>query len=241
MDVSAHCDVTSGVHWITRGPIAAATRIGPDVDFTKIRQKAGRRICLITPDVGADLALRRAHFRQIMTPATVAEIDLRSTVGSHVKWRNALHNAQRGPLTSCHRAFNAAKDQWLLNADLSQQKLQKFRALPHDVIQRWPSKSAHISIAYLNNTPVAGMIFLQHGNTVTYQLGWTDTDGRKHNAHQLLLHEAIQNFTKRNLAWLDLGTVDSVNNPGLTRFKVRAGATLRPLGGTWIAAPRWRS
>jgi len=56
-----------------------------------------------------------------------------------------------------------------------------------------------------------------------------------------LLHEAIQNFTKRNLAWLDLGTVDSVNNPGLTRFKVRAGATLRPLGGTWIAAPRWRS
>ena len=65
MGVSAHCDVTSGVHWITRGPIAAATRIGPDVDFTKIRQKAGRRICLITPDVGADLALRRARFRQI--------------------------------------------------------------------------------------------------------------------------------------------------------------------------------
>ncbi|MEJ6748216.1 MAG: hypothetical protein QNK98_16155, partial [Yoonia sp.] len=99
-----------------------------------------------------------------------------------MKWYNALHNAQRGPLTSCHRAFNAAKDQWLLYADLSQQKLQKSRALPHDVIQPWPSKSAHISIAYLNNTPVAGMIFLQHGNTVTYQLGWTDTDGRKHNA-----------------------------------------------------------
>lgn len=93
MGVSAHCDATSGVHWVTRGPFTAATRLGPDVDLTKIRRHAGRRICLLTPDEGLDLSLRGAGFHQIMTPATVAEIDLRSTVKSHVKWRNALHNA----------------------------------------------------------------------------------------------------------------------------------------------------
>jgi hypothetical protein len=241
MGVSAHCDATSGVHWVTRGPFTAATRLGADVDFAKIRQNAGRRICLLSPDVGPGSSLHKAGFRRIMTPATVAEIDLRSHIKQHVKWRNALHSAQRGPLATCHRPFSNTKDQWLLNADLVQQKSRKFKALPHDVIRRWPTKSAHVSIAYLNNTPVAGMIFLQHGKTVTYQLGWTDTVGRTHNAHQLLLHGAIENFTKRNLSWLDMGTVDSVNNPGLTRFKVRAGATLRPLGGTWAAWPKWRS
>ena len=84
------------------------------------------------------------------------------------------------------------------------------------------------------------MIFLQHGNTVTYQLGWTiPMDANITPISYCCMKPS--SFTKRNLAWLDLGTVDSVNNPGLTRFKVRAGATLRPLGGTWIAAPRWRS
>lgn len=76
---------------------------------------------------------------------------------------------------------------------------------------------------------------------VTYQIGWTDPKGRTHNAHQLLLHEAGQNLAAEGLEKIDLGTVDSVNAPGLARFKARSGATLRSLGGTWIAAPRWRS
>lgn len=241
MGVCAHSDETSGVHSITRGPLWAATRVGTDVDFSKIRRHAGKRFCVVSPDVQSPLSLRRAGFRQIMTPATVAEIDLQQPLTQHVKWRNGLHKAQSSPLRSCHRAFDATKDKWLLNADHIQQKERKFKSLPHDVIRNWPLKNTHVSIAHLNKTPVAGMIFLRNGQTITYQIGWTDAVGRAHNAHQLLLHEAIETFVKRKLSRLDLGTVDSVNNPGLTRFKVRAGATLRPLGGTWIAWPRWRS
>ena len=241
MGVSAHTDATSGAHWITHGPVAAATRVGPEVDFTALREHTGRHICVVTPDEKSPLALRDAGFRQIMTHATVAEIDLRRAVRPHVKWRNGLHKAQRGPLTLRHRTFHTTKHQWLLDADSVQQKTRKFRALPHDIIRNWPVKNTYTGIAYMNDTPVAGMIFLQHGQTVTYQTGWTAPVARRHNAHQLLLNDAIQNFAQRKLSWLDLGTVDSVNNPGLTRFKVRAGATLRPLGGTWIAWPRWRS
>ena len=36
---------------------------------------------------------------------------------------------------------------------------------------------------------------------------------------------------------LDLGMIDTVNAPGLARFKLGSGAVAQSLGGTWLHAP----
>lgn len=241
MGVPVCADPQTGAQWITRGPLSVATRIGPDIRLNSIRRMCGRRMCIVTPDTVDIAPLRAAGFRQIMTAATIAEIDLTAPIFPHVKWRNAIRKAAVGPLTTQHRLFDPPTDHWLLQADLIQQKSRNYRGLPHGIVHNWPRKHRLISLANLNGEPVAAMLFLQHGNTVTYQIGWTGPNGRQHSAHQLLLHEAGQNLISDGITKIDLGTVDSVNAPGLARFKARSGATLRQLGGTWIAWPRWQS
>lgn len=241
MGVPVCADTDTGAQWITRGLLSVATRLGPDIQPDTFRRLCGRKISIVTPDAADTTSLRNAGFRQIMTPATIAEIDLTSPISPHMKWRNALRKAATSPLTTQYRLYDPPTDHWLLKTDIDQQKSRKYRGLPHGIIHNWPRRHRLISLAYIDGAPVAAMLFLQHDKTVTYQIGWTGPIGRAHNAHQLLLHETAQNLITDGVEKIDLGTVDSVNAPGLARFKARSGATLRPLGGTWIAAPRWRS
>ena len=241
MGIPARSDPQTGAQWITRGPLSVATRLGPDVDLSHLRDLYGRRFCIVSPDKASAKPLHDAGFRQIMTPATIAELDLTRPIAPHVKWRNAVKLAKKSPVKTKHRVFHPTTDYWILQTDLAQQKLNKYRGLPHGILHNWPKRDRRISLAYEGKTPVAAMVFLRHETTVTYQIGWTGLRGRKHNAHQLLLHEATRHFAAKGVTKIDLGTADSVNAPGLARFKARSGATFRMLGGTWIAQPRWRS
>ena len=54
------------------------------------------------------------------------------------------------------------------------------------------------------------------------------------NAHNLLLARAAKWFAGRGVRGLDLGTIDTVNAPGLARFKLGVGARAKKLGGTWL-------
>lgn len=239
--VKGFFDETTQAQYVERGP---ATYIARSRDITQFRDLRGinpRSFCVLNPDTAAPKALRHAGFRQIMTPVTVAEIDLTCTFHPLQKWRNALNKAEKSPLRAQHLPFDPPNDDWLFKVDSAQQRTKKFRAMPHAIAQFWPVRDTLFSTATLGKTPVAAMLFLCHGAAATYQIGWTTADGRNHAAHNLLLAQAVKNLRKRGIERLDLGAVDTVNGPDLARFKIGTGATIRPLGGTWAALPLWQT
>lgn len=237
MGVAAGCHDVTGIHYVTRGPVAIATRLPATADLNSFRRHMRGKLCIVNPNARLDAQ----GFRQILTPAATAIIPLTSPLHLHPKARSALKKARRSRLTITHRLFHQSNDNWVLRADLEQQKVKGFRSLPHDIIRNWPKNETRIFMASLQGVTLAAMIFLEHDQSVTYQLGWSDDIGRALCAHQLLLDCATTYFAERGFYGMDLGTVDTVNARGLARFKRRAGAVVQELGGTWAALPAWRS
>ena len=221
-----------GLNFAARGPIWHS---GPhDADELK-RSK----LRLINSNGGDAKALCAAGFRQLMTPAHVAELALDRDLERHMapKWRNIWRRAQHSALKIYNEPFDSAKHQWLLKADLAQQKQKRFRALPHAIIHAYSviaPKDVTVWIAKSQGDIVAGMLFIRHGKCATYHLGWSNDVGRKHAAHHRMLIAAAHDFANTGVVQLDLGTVDTHSAPGLARFKIGTGAYIRPLGGSWL-------
>jgi lipid II:glycine glycyltransferase (peptidoglycan interpeptide bridge formation enzyme) len=81
---------------------------------------------------------------------------------------------------------------------------------------------------------VAGMIFLVHGSTATYQVGWGNEQGRQERAHHVLLWRAIQELKAMGIRRLDLGGVNTQRSAGLARFKMGLGGEVRQFAGTYL-------
>ena len=220
-----------GVNYAARGPV---WREEPNAQTLR-----AARLRLINSN-GADThALYAAGFRQVMTPATVAELPIfpdhcQMITRMQAKWRNIWRRAQDTPLVFSHRPFHAEKHAWLLHADLAQQKRKSFRALPHGIIHGYPAQDTRIWQAHLDGEPAAGMLFLRHGNIATYHLGYAGMTGRKYGAHHAMLMQAAHWFAQQDVTQIDLGLLDTENTPGLARFKIGSGAVAHKLGGTWL-------
>ena len=228
-----------GLNFVSRGPVwmtdggdrAATLRAAP--------------IRLMNDEATGDAVLRCAGFRQVMTPAHVAELSLKGTPTDRVtamrgKWRNIWRKAQNGPLRIARAEFDPDKHRWLLSEDLAQQQVKRFRALPQALLLAYATQNPGDVItftAYIRNEPVAAMLFILHAPVATYHIGWAGPQGRTHAAHYALLTAAADHLADRGFIRLDLGTVDTDNTPGIARFKIGSGAVIRPLGGTWAKLP----
>ncbi len=81
---------------------------------------------------------------------------------------------------------------------------------------------------------VAGVLFLLHGQSATYQIGWSSDEGRQVNAHHILLWQAREELRKRGIEDLDLGGFnDEDSAAGLKKFKMGTGATPYKLVGQY--------
>lgn len=238
--VKGFFDKEAEVNFVERGPVTYVARCSDPMKFHAMRRINPSTICVLNPDAPESGALRQAGFRQIMTPASVAEIDLTMPFRPLQKWRNTLNKANKSAGNLSHRPFDFAKDRWLLDADLAQQRKKKYRAMPHAITQFWPKSDTLLCTHTVKNMPVAAMLFLVHGSTATYQIGWSNDIGRAEASHNAILAQAFEILKQRGIFRLDLGIVDTVNTPHLARFKIGTGATVRPLGGTWLSLPIWR-
>ncbi len=222
-----------GIEFASRGPIWRTE------DQEALRQCPLR---IINAEQPSEI-YRKAGFRQLMTPAYVAELNLLDTAwltSAHGKWLNSWRKSQKSNLEIEHETFDAALHEWVLIEDRLQQRRKKYRALPHSIIHAYASISPRNVIVFSarkENKNVAAMLFLQHGQVATYHVGWSSVAGRETNAHYALLTNATDYFEKRGVTRLDLGTVDTENAPGLARFKIGSGAQIRALGGTWLRIP----
>lgn len=232
--------------WLPRGPVwQADTDTAARIEALRHlpASQPGRALWLASPDSPQDAALfRPLGYRALMTPQYVAELDLLPTqsarlAAQHGKWRNRLRRAQASGLTVHARPFDPARDDDLLGQELAQRRTRRYAALPPAFTHAWAATAPQATRLYLarnKGQTVAFMLMLLHAPAATYHIGWSGAQGRALSAHHLILWHAASDLAGRGFARLDLGHVDTHGSPGLARFKIGAGAHIRPLGPAMI-------
>lgn len=175
-------------------------------------------------DISADLAAVRAGFRG--------------------KWRNRLAAAERSDLSIRTLPRDPNAWLWLLEKEQAQRKRARYTGMPVEMIpafqQEAGARSVMVLAAELDGVAVAGCLFLRHGASATYHIGWSGPDGKEHSAHNLLLWNAIEKLHEQGVRTLDLGGLVGDASAGLARFKLGTGAKPLSQAGTFLLRPRWR-
>lgn len=230
------------VHWIPRGPVWAP---GLSLDrqqaiLARLPQIAGLRgVWLGTPDsTDATTPYQTLGYRALLTPQHVAELVLDPDpqimrARQHGKWRNRLCGVEQAGPRVHHRPFDPHRDSRLLDLETAQRQDRRYRDVTPMFVSLWAKAAPEATRLFqiiVDDQPRAFMIFLLHGDRATYQIGWRDREQAPPSAHHLLLWEAAKYLAKKGFHQLDLGTIDTVTNPGLARFKLGSGAHPRALG-----------
>lgn len=199
----------------------------------------------MTPDQGGEehATLIAARLKRVMTPYSTATVDLTADEESlrqamQGKWRNRLRRAEDAELKVQPGSSAAGQYDWLLQAEAAQQRERRYKASHPALTKAWQGKCSKgdgvmVLTAKHAAERVAAMLFLIHGKTALYQIGWTNDSGRQTGAHNLLLWRAMQKLKRKGVEMLDLGGVDTVDHAGIARFKLGAGGRVRTLCGTW--------
>ncbi|MFK7963247.1 MAG: GNAT family N-acetyltransferase [Burkholderiaceae bacterium] len=161
----------------------------------------------------------------------------------HSKWRNRLVAAEASALKFQRVGEKPAQYQWLLEREGLQRQARAYRALPAAFVPAWqvaiaslsPDKSAMLTVRCdMGRDAVAAMMFLLHGRSATYHLGWSNDEGRRHNAHNLLLWRALPLLREQGIVQLDLGGVNTQRGASLARFKLGTGGQVAINSGTYL-------
>ena len=156
------------------------------------------------------------------------------------KWRNRLVRAESNTGLKIFSQPSRAQMHFLLAREAEQRKRKGFFGLPTDFTLAYvaahdkPASAFRIIWAEMERKPVASMLFLLHGCTATYHIGWANDSGRDSNAHNVLLWRAMQELPQCGVRWLDLGGVNTRDLAGISRFKLGAGGRVLTLPGTFF-------
>jgi hypothetical protein len=189
--------------------------------------------------------LKDAGFHRVITPYHTVWCDLSIDDATrrqnlHKKWRYSLQKAEDSSLTWKELSTRDPDFWYLLKKENHQQQRLGYRGLPPTMLADYENLAGEGSLlaisAYLPGgaEPVAGMIFLLHHGSATYQLGWNGPDGRAHHAHHLLMWQAQMQLASRGIRWLDLGGVNTEESAGVARFKLGLGGEVMTLAGTFF-------
>lgn len=237
-----------GIALCTRGPIW----LGDVADADKARiQRALKqslpmarpRIILFSPDLTDPQHPSMASLTRVLTGYSTVMLDLSQPLsalraGLHPYWRNRLSAAERSGLKLAVLSHDSAELPRILAEEQIQRQRKRFYALPLGFIDHYleegGTESALILQASWQSRPVAVMLFLIHGSSATYQLGWSQAQGRALNAHNLILWNAIEQLKQRGIDKLDLGGVNTHDLPGISRFKINTGGEVITYAGGYV-------
>ena len=225
------------VDLLSRGPVTRTPALPEDwLPLCRNRRVAPLLLNADGPDAAA---LRAAGFWPLVTPATMAILPLGDEAcmraAMQQKWRNRLNRSAEASLRITRHTLGC--DHWLLEAEARQARQRRYRALPAGLVAAYarcnPGKAV-IWEARHGGDPVAAIAVLRHGRVATWQMGVSLPEGRRLNAMNALLWEAMRWLARQHHDRLDLGILNSDDAPGLTRFKLGTGAVPHRLGGTWL-------
>ncbi|WP_158263514.1 GNAT family N-acetyltransferase [Aliiruegeria haliotis] len=239
---------------LTRGPVWAP-EVPVDVRRNGLRSLLGQLrgefgAVTVTPDLDDEGdPLEAAGWMSAVTPLSVARIDLTPMPEAmrrrmQQKWRNRLCRAERAGLTVRHAAMPDDPDHWLFRREVAQARDRGYKSLPPAFALAWARaggpRSTRLFTAERDGRPLAAMLFLLHGTAASYHIGWNGAEGRRVDAHNLLLWRAMVWMHVRGIQSLELDVIDTETKPGLARFKLGAGANVLRLGATRLSAPGTR-
>ena len=220
-------------------------------DALKLLQRTcpvkGLTLLMAMPPEAEESAEQMLRLRRVVSPYHTILLDLRpdeETLRGALdgKWRNRLNVAERGELRVTPLGRRPEQYAWLLQREVEQRRARGYRALSPGLVptlQELAGKESVLGVeAKLGGDRAGGMLFLRHGSTATYHIGWSSPDGREENASNLLLWQAIRLLKKKGVATLDLGGVDTDHAPGLAHFKLGLGGRPLSQSGTWLLRPK---
>lgn len=231
--------------------VEAATEAQRQASYAALSRRYSawaKRFLFWTPELPAGpeaLALMRRHARRrpVLTGGNTGWLDLRppaevQEAALHGKWRNALTRARKAGLR-LERSRGGKHLHWLLGQTDALRQARRFEAVTKEVnagfIERFLPREDVLQVtAMVQNRPAAACLFLRHGRSATYYLGYNTEEGRKTDAHNLCLWEGMQSLKAAGTDWLDLGGFDTVDTPGIARFKLRTGCTVWTMAGTFL-------
>lgn len=200
------------------------------------------RLVMITPDEERDPGTRRLS--RVMTGHSTVILDLTQDVdalraGLDQKWRNNLKAAEKSGLSVVSNGTKLAQYRWLLASEEGQRAARGYRSTPAALVPefveaRQDRDSLLILRADAGKQKQAAMLFLVHGSSATYQIGWLDHGNASRGAHNLLLWNAIGQLRARGVQQLDLGGVNTNSGAGIARFKIGTGGRVTTLAGTYL-------
>ena len=235
-----------------RGPLWVGAP-SPDEKAAAIREMirskpwGARSALMFMPDddaAGCGAWANAARLRRVMTGQCTTMLDLAQEPealrrAQHQKWRNRLVAAERQDgLKVLKNGLKPAQYGWLLAEEQAQQSQKGYRGLPIEFTPAYADaggKSAMtIFRADLNGKRAAAMLFLRHGDVATYHIGWSNDEGRKCGAHNLVLWRAMLGLKAAGVRMLDLGGVNTASGAGVARFKLGAGGRVATLPGAYL-------
>lgn len=225
-----------GLSLLSRGPLW----LEPPLATAGCLRDIARAVTIATPED----AVAGPGLIPILAPRMQAVWHLpgdaaRLRAGFRANWRNKLVRAEAGGLDI--RVSAAADARWLYAAEAAQRRKRGYRALPPAFVEVWRAATPGSVLLYearKGDVPVAGILILRHWPWASYHIAWSGPEGRRCNAHRLLLWRAACDLQDDGFAALDLGHVDKKAAPGLADFKAGTGAEIRPLGPTLLVLPR---
>jgi len=170
-------------------------------------------------------------WKSFMLNLEQGEIDIKKNMKSN--WRNQLNNSYKYNIyiKEENDDFNLNKI-IILNEKESLKK--KFKTIPNKLLLNYFSHANFkIFNAYFKNDLIASVCIATHFPSSTYLIGWSNDQGRKMNAMNLLLWNSILNLKKANFQSLDLGGYDRDISEGIYNFKAGIGAKNYELIGSF--------
>ncbi len=181
--------------------------------------------------------------RPMLTGYATAWLDLGQDVaalraGLDHGFRYALKKAEGGRL-KIDVGHGGGNLDWLLAEHDAHRRRRRLvapsGALARTIAAALPSpRDTLILQAMEGSTPVAGLMFLRHGNAATYYISVTTPRGRKAHAHHLLMWRALLALRDQGVRWIDLGGLNTDTMPGVAGFKLGLGGRLFTLAGTFL-------
>lgn len=196
----------------------------------------------------ASQALKRAGLRQIMTGYSTPWLDL-SVDAAHLrsnldsKWRNQLNRAADAHLSISVSGRKPHQYAWLLEKEAEQRKGRGYHGVPlglvplyTDALEENGGEQAVLAVSALSGKrKIAGALFLLHGNSATYHIGWASEEARAVHAQNRVIFEGMLALKEHGIRFLDLGGVDTTaSGAGIARFKLGTGAKVKTLVGTYV-------
>jgi hypothetical protein len=243
-----------GLHAFTidRGPLwfvgfggVAHIRIVFDELNRQFPRRFGRRrrvIPEITESPTVAGLLKQAGFEKTGPQYTTAWLDLTQSeedLRRNLKgnWRNYLKKVEGGPLQIVWDD-PAGYLPWLVQTYQADQIMRGYPGPKPRIMTALGKTFAAkdqlvIGRALLDNRAVAAILILCHGCSATYQIGWSDEEGRKHGGHYRLLWSVLEQLKAKNITDLDLGGINDDSATGVSAFKDGMGGTRVTLTGLY--------